>query len=57
MTRRRSWLLAVAVWLVTPGSEHPALTDLAWAVCEATSGDDSWRCEDSWRKFGSGTPP
>lgn len=53
MTRVSSWSLALALWLVTPGSEHPALTDVAWAVCEATSGDDSWRCEDVWRKVGS----
>ena len=45
--------LALAIWLLTPGSESVVLTDAAWAVCEATAGDDAWRCEDEWYKEGS----
>lgn len=50
---RTSLPLALLIWLITPGSEHRAFHDTAWTVCEATAGDDAWRCEEAWLKEGT----
>ena len=49
----RTFSLALLIWILTPGTESVVLTDAAWAVCEATAGEDAWRCEDEWYEQGS----